>query len=447
MTNRIVVKQGEINRIIPNEARKEFAFVCRGTRVSIDSKSDTIPSILLINNESKIPVCYTGFEKYIFNLVDLELQAGTTLSKKGKAVCAFLNYILRETSLNNLESCALNDIRSFLEYRKKKSEHLEMEADSWRREKNTVLDFLRNYYEVNNKWLDFKCDMSKLQTISKLNGNEQYFRKKYFDNAGLSIKAPRGDLKRKNRLLMYGYLDLLLYEALKYDPDIVLGIALQAYAGLREGEVVNLTCGSYKEIYRNFNSLSAIELNLGRTAPFFQEWNKITPPGSIKVFRIQRVYDHFLNEVQYFYDEHIRRLELKGYDASEDTSLFRNAFGNPMTVQTYSNRVKSLFYKHFLPSLKKTCQESNSWSENTAYIEAYDNEYPGAHMFRHWFTMYLFVKAKLSPAEIMKWRGDTSQISMLTYLHENSDLIEAYRNATYSLQNKILEDIKNGRRI
>lgn len=294
--------------------------------------------------------------------------------------------------------------------------------------------------------LDFNYDGEILQTISTVSDNEHHIRRKHIDNAGLFVKAPRGDLKRKNRCLMYGYLDLFLYEALKYDPDIALGVALQAYAGIREGEVVNLTCGGYKEIHKQFNSLSAIELNLERIAPFFEDWNKKTNPGSIKVFRTQRVYDHFLNEVGFYHDEHIRRLEIKGYEVDNDAPLFRNAFGNAMTVQTYSGRVKSLFYNHLLPSLKATCDANNVWAENAAHIETYEKEYPGAHMFRHWFTMYLYVKAKLSPAEIMKWRGDTSEISMLTYLHENSDLIAAYQSATYSFQKKILEDMINGLR-
>lgn len=65
----------------------------------------------------------------------------------------------------------------------------------------------------------------------------------------------------------------------------------------------------------------------------------------------------------------------------------------------------------------------------------------GAHMFRHWFTMYLLTKARLTSGEIMKWRGDSSQESMNDYIHENADLIEIFRESSYTFQSQILEDI------
>ena len=70
-------------------------------------------------------------------------------------------------------------------------------------------------------------------------------------NSSLHISDPKTTHK-KNRILVYGYLDLLLYEAKKYEPDITLGISLGAYAGLREGEAVNVTYGRIKALRRGF---------------------------------------------------------------------------------------------------------------------------------------------------------------------------------------------------
>ena len=134
-------------------------------------------------------------------------------------------------------------------------------------------------------------------------------------------------------------------------------------------------------------------------------------------------------------------MELRGFDTSKNAPLFVNKQGNPMTVQTYSDRVKKLFYERFLPSLKITCERQGTYADNVAFIETYEIEYPGAHMFRHWFTMYLITKAKLTSGEIMKWRGDSSQESMNDYIHENADLIEIYRESSYAFQSQILEDI------
>ncbi len=66
--------------------------------------------------------------------------------------------------------------------------------------------------------------------------------------------------------------DLLLYEAKKYDPDITAGIALGAYAGIREGEMVNVTCGRVKTIRGSYGSISGIEVDLTAKAPYFIDW-------------------------------------------------------------------------------------------------------------------------------------------------------------------------------
>ena len=187
--------------------------------------------------------------------------------------------------------------------------------------------------------------------------------------------------------------------------------------------------------------IAGIEIDLTDEAPFFKSWSKKTDPGAIKKNRIQKVYNDFIAEIKDLYDYHIALMEQKGFDTGKNAPLFVNKQGNPMTVQTYSDRIKKLFYERFLPSLKKSCERQGTYADNAAFIETYEIEYPGAHMFRHWFTMYLLTKAKLTSGEIMKWRGDSSQESMNDYIHENSELIEVFRESSYIFQAQILEDI------
>ena len=234
---------------------------------------------------------------------------------------------------------------------------------------------------------------------------------------------------------------MFLYEAKKYEPDIALGIALGAYAGLREGEVVNVTCGGLQTLRKGFGMVSGIEIDLTDKAPYFKNWSKKTDPGTIKKNRTQKVYNDFISDISDLYEYHITLMESRGFDTSKDAPLFVNRQGNPMTVQTYSDRVKKLFYERFLPHLKRTCELQGTYVDNAAFIEAYEMEYPGAHMFRHWFTMYLLTKARLTSGEIMKWRGDSSQESMNDYIHENADLIEIFRESSYIFQSQILDDI------
>lgn len=439
----IVVREGNICRVLPNEVRKHFAFVCRDTKCEKEYDDiDTFPVFVMINKETNIPVNYPGYERFLINVIRSQGMKGTTLAKRGKAVCDFLNYVLHETDINAIHECTLNDIKNYLVSIKTDKDGNPSNPDTWRRKKHIVIEFLYNYYNAYSGTVEFKYNGEILQQKKVIKDHQHKRKIIIVEDSGFNVSAPHGRVHKKNRILPYEYLYLMLYEAQKYDPDIALGIALQAFAGLREGEVVNMTCGAYKEVYRQFGRLSSIELDLSNDAPFFLNWNKKVSPGAIKVYRTQKVYDDFIDKVKIMHDAHIERMESKGYCVGKREPLFRNKQGKPMTVQTYSGRVKMLFYNHFLPSLKADCDRCDSWVDNIAYIETYEHEYPGAHMFRHWFTMYLVTHARLESGEIMKWRGDSSQESMNAYLHENSVLIENYISCTYRFQEQIVERIR-----
>ena len=90
--------------------------------------------------------------------------------------------------------------------------------------------------------------------------------------------------------------------------------------------------------------VSGIEIDLTDKAPYFKNWSKKTDPGTIKKKRTQKVYNDFIANISELYDYHIALLESKGFDTRKNAPLFVNKQGNPMTVQTYSDRVKNLFY-------------------------------------------------------------------------------------------------------
>jgi integrase len=436
-----------MNKVIsfPNSDIKEYRQKCifmnRAVQiVGEDGIMEKYPCIVLYEEDTDIPVYYTGLERYLCHLVKGELLNGKTLSMKAYAVCHFLNYLLRETNINVLHECTLETIRDFLKYIKVKDSGEGYNRDTWTRYRDHVIDFLIMYYTYNKDTLPFQFIGDELKTLMIIKDEKHRNKATIAHNSSLHISAPKTTHK-KNRILVDGYLDLLLYEAKKYETDITLGIALEAYAGIREGEAVNVTCGRIKTLRRGFGVVSGIEIDLTDKAPYFQNWRKKTDPGTIKKYRTQKVYNDFIETIQDMYEYHIALMESKGFDTSKDAPLFVNKQGNPMTVQTYSDRIKRLFYERFMPSLKLTCEKQGTYADNAAFIEAYEIEYPGAHMFRHWFTMYLLTKAGLTSGEIMKWRGDANQESMNTYIHENADLIQLFRDSSYTFQRQILEDI------
>lgn len=429
----------------PNSDVKEYRQKCRFMNRSVqiqgeDGEIQKYPCIVLYEEETDIPILYTGLERYLCHLVKSELLNAKTLSSKAYAVCHFLNYILKETDINSLHECTFETVRRFLRSMRVQEDGTEYNKATWLRYRDYVTDFLLMYYVYNRDELPFQYAGEEIKTLTIVNDKKHHKKATIVQNASLHISAP-STTHKKNRILVDGYLDLLLYEAKKYEPDIALGIALGAYAGLREGEVVNVSYGKVRTLRRNFGIISGIEIDLTDKAPYFKNWRKKTDPGTIKKNRIQKVYNDFVSNISELYEYHMALRESKGFDVSEDEPLFVNKQGNPMSVQTYSDRVKNLFYERFLPTLKKTCEVQGTYADNAAFIDAYEVEYPGAHMFRHWFTMYLLTKAKLTSGEIMKWRGDSSQESINDYIHENADLIEVFRDSSYTFQSQILEDI------
>lgn len=425
------------------EYRQKCVFKNKATVInSEDGSLQKYPCLVLCEEESDIPILYTGLERYLCHLSKSELLNDKTLSIKAYAVCHFLNYILKNTDLNSIHECSIDTFRSFLKFLKVQKNGTFYNKETWLRYRDYIIDFLVMYYTYNKDALPFNYAADELKSISIIRDEKKHKKATIVHNASLYISPPK-TTHRKNRILVDGYLDLLLYEAKKYDPILALGIALGAYAGLREGEVVNLTCGSIQMSRRGFGIISGIEIDLTDKADHFMRWTGKSNPGSIKKNRKQKVYNDFVSDISNLYDEHIRIMESKNLDTSAEAPLFINKQGRPMTVQTYSERVKKLFYERFLPALKTTCEKQGTYMDNVAFIEAYEKEYPGAHMFRHWFTMYLLTKAKLTSGEIMRWRGDSNQESMNEYIHENQDLINIFKESSYSFQLQFLEDLNS----
>ena len=421
------------------ELRKECIFRNRPVQVMGENgEPENRPCIVLYEAATDIPICYTGLERYLCHLSRSQLLDGKTLSARAYAACHFLNYLLWETDIRTLHECTLGTIRGFLKSSRQKPDGDNYNKDTWLRYRDYLTDFLVLYHECNCDTLPFRYSGIELRTAMIIRDEERHRKVTMVYQTSMHLKAPRTTHK-KNRILVDGYLDLLLYEAKKYEPNIALGIALGAYAGLREGEVVNISFGAVRSIQRGFGIVSGVEINLTADAPFFTSWKGKTDPGSIKKYRLQRVYNDFVVAVTALLNEHTAYMAARGFSTEKNAPMFVNRQGRPMTVQTYSDRVKSLFYQRFLPALRNTCEQQGTYAEHAAFIETYENEYPGAHMFRHWFTMYLLTKARLTSGEIMKWRGDSSQESMNEYIHENAEMIYLFRETSYSFQEQILE--------
>ena len=397
--------------------------------------------IVLVERESNEIVTFTGLEKYVIDLSCANVLSESTHRYAMSRVILFLNYILYNTKINAINEITVNEIRSFLISARTNEAGDEKKSDTWNRIQKDVLVFLENYYKYHNCEIDFGYNADDLKEITIIKErNAKRLRKHVIaEYKTLNVKAPKGnDHKRRKRTLMYGHLDAMLYAAKMYEPMVYLAIALMAYAGLREGEVVNLSFSDICE-KRKMGVLERITIDLSGGDKFRRGK---THTGVPKKSRIQDVYPDFLMDVAQAIDFHKDYLQAHGLPINGDEPIFYNKQGNAMSVTTLTSRIRDLFNNYFLNILKQTSGSAEFEGETYAFIEAYEDEYPGAHMFRHWFTMYLITKKELRPEEVRKWRGDSPNSNAYEeYMHLNYDLIQAYKNTAYAFQESLLGDI------
>lgn len=435
-----------MNKIIKFKAnqieRTKYMFKAKNILLhSEDGTQRLFFCIVLIEKKTKDIVAFTGLEKYVVDSNIIYIINESTYRYSISRVINFLNFILYNTKINKINEISIEEIREFLKLSQKKPNGEDKKSDTWERIRNDIFVFLKNYYKYHADKIDFKYNINDLiqTTIIKEKNAKQIRRIAINNYNSLNVKAPTGnDHKIKKRALMYGHLEAILYAAKMYDPMLYLAINLMAYAGLREGEVVSL---SFEDIIENrtIGVLDKITINLNKSDRYRKGK---TPSGAIKKIREQRVYDDFLPNVEEALKFHKDYLYTKGLFKDGESPIFYNKHGNAMSVTTLTTRIRNLFNNYFLKILKQTSIGTEFQGETQAYIEAYEDEYPGAHMFRHWFTMYLITKKNLRPELVREIRGDApNSDSYEQYIHLNSELIKAYKNTVYSFQEHLLGDI------
>lgn len=429
--------------------RKKYIF--RNRAVRIPAENILFPCISLYDQQTDMLVAVPGYERWYLQMSKTTAQRSPTLQKKAFNICAFLNFVLWHTDCDSLNEVSVDILRDFLIDFRETTDGEPRDPASWEKGITDVYNFLDAYQKC-NPHLQYSYSAEDLITTTAVR-NMGSGRKAVIRETNKFFVKPPKKLKKKNRYLLEGYLELLLFEARKYDPMIALGIACQAYGGLREAEVVNLTRTSMQMIDTGFGHIGTIKINLLDEADFAKNYKGKCEFGHIKKYRIQQIYPDFISKIVELYDEHDSLLELKQASDNPAAPLFVNNQGNPMTVDSYCGRVETLFRNYFVPALKNACIVDGSWAENAPFIETWEDkispdgkkirgEFPGCHMFRHWFTMYLLGNTTLSHDEIAHvWRGDSSSEAMDAYIHVNAQMINLYQNAVFTFQQSILEEI------
>ena len=218
--------------------------------------------------------------------------------------------------------------------------------------------------------------------------------------------------------------ELLVPMAFRYAPDIAFAMCLQAFAGLRAGEALNVRredspLGAGIVFTRTAGNVRDVRIDLRRVLVLRSDGMAV---GRIKKPRIQHVYPAFLGAFCTAYDLHMKYINGRQYEEAYAPVMI-NRNGKALAYDSYRKKFGELVDRHFRPALL-----GSSDPELRVYGQLLCEHHLTLHSLRHWFTVQLVLRGE-NIAGIQYWRGDTSPQSAFEYLQNKGDLVRELRTA------------------
>jgi integrase len=211
---------------------------------------------------------------------------------------------------------------------------------------------------------------------------------------------------------------VIINQASRHTPEIFFAICLQAFAGLRPGEVCNVRqerspLGSGLVITAIEGVVKRVEIDL--TAKYVLRSDGVHC-GGIKKLRRQQVYHAFIPAFCKAYEFH--KMLFHGKYEQEYCPMFANARGKAMTYADYKSKFQRLITNYVRPELIRSDDP-----EYRLYGQLLYENNLGPHGLRHWFSVQLALMGE-DIAGIQYWRGDSNPESAFLYLQNKGDLIK-----------------------
>lgn len=232
---------------------------------------------------------------------------------------------------------------------------------------------------------------------------------------------------------------ILMNLSMRYTPDIAFAMGLQAFAGLRPGEVCNVRQeiapkGSGIIFTYSGDKLKKVEIDLTHEYAMRSDGVEC---GKIKKERKQCVYPAFLDVFQQLYNNHKIYLSTRFFE-KEYCPMFINSCGKAMTYGNYYTRFQYLVDACLRPTLLR-----HSDQECRIFGQILCENKLSPHSLRHWFSVQLTLRGE-SIEQLQYWRGDKSPESAFLYLQNKGDLINELSKTSDMLANLLMESgIKN----
>ena len=280
----------------------------------------------------------------------------------------------------------------------------------------TIIDFLDEYIEKNKG----KCRIRQsdlYKTVTTRNKRGMIVKK----NVPTFDVTYSGKIRNIFRDMPNKVFEQLMNLVIEKHLDILMLVALSAFAGLRPAEACNIrrtdsVLGPGMRFVIQNGEVTDVILDLKKELNLRSDLKSV---GSIKRERTQRVYPAFLEAFVKCYKIYMDYMEGRKYEAAYG-ALTVNLQGKAITYDNYYQKFKKVI-SELIPIL---LSDDDAEIVNYGHLLLENNISP--HILRHWFSVKLTLYGE-DVSGLMYWRGDSSPESALTYLQNKGELEKQYR--------------------
>ena len=406
----------EIQGIDPEKELRYGVYSIQGT---LESGQSFTRSFIVLRNGYGMIDSFTGLEKYVaFYLYRTYKPIDSDPGSKLYYVTQMLNYILvdhgEEYGVRHVFEITRDMLEEFFY-----AYALEVKEDGTHRSRDsievciaTVVGFMGNL-----SW--------KYGGFMKVNHSLLYKEKLIYDRRGKQKKISVPDfqvngvneIKYIFRDIPTKAFEIMIPLAFRYAPDIAFAMCVQAFAGLRPGEVCNVRradspYGPGIIITEIGGQASKVEIDIRKELKLRSDDVKV---GDIKKERTQYVYPMFLDAFMKAYELHMKYMEGRKFE-KDYGPMFVNKRGMAMTYKNYKEAFDRFVNDHFRQALM-----NSEDPELRIYGQLLYENTLSPHALRHWFTVQLVLRGE-DIGNLQFWRGDKSPQSAFTYLQNKGDL-------------------------
>ena len=411
--------------------RTRYRYTVFEHKLIFDVTNAYTKSFIVLKNQYDVIVHFTGFHNYIDPYEKSTFIPLTSDAKeKMRYVCTMLNYIL----IDKYETFGVGHIFSI------KKEMLEVFFQDYALTKlpdgsyksrqsiekciSAVTNFFRRLCRNFGGYMQISVDDLYLErSVFTRKGKLQKKVSPNFKVRGMkSEKFIFRDIPTK-------VFQIIINQAFCRMPEIAFAICLQAFAGLRPGEVCNVRqecspLGSGLRIMYADGMVKMVEIDLSTEYMLRSDGVNC---GGIKKERRQRVYPVFLPAFWTAYEFHKKLL--CGRFEKDYCPMFISSRGMAMTYDDYRKKFQKLITQYVRPILL-----NHENHECRLYGQLLYEQSLGPHALRHWYSVQLVLMGE-DIAGLQYWRGDSSPESALMYLQNKGDLMKELSAANDLLAN------------